>query len=272
MPLSMPTTGQLALLIVAVALFAMGGVASVLRARNRESTALKSLATGALAAGIAAAVGVIAWHATSRGQWYPLGDNFDALVWLGTLLAIFVLYIQTTRPLGALDWFVLPVVILLLLAAAVFGRVEYHDYVNSTWSWLHRVTAYGGAVAFAIAAAAGAMYVINSRRLRSKTPVGPNLGSLERLEHLTMTAVTLGFALLTVGTITGGVRMLEHGKGTPTAKLVLALAVWVVYAVVRHAPINPSVRGRKVAVLSMVGFVLMIGAIVAVQYLPDSAT
>jgi ABC-type uncharacterized transport system permease subunit len=174
--------------------------------------------------------------------------------------------------MGALDWFVLPVVILLLLAAAFFGRVEYHDYVNSTWSWLHRATAYGGAVAFAIAAAAGAMYVITSRRLRSKTPVGPNLGSLERLEHLTMTAVTLGFALLTVGTITGGVRMLADGKNTPTTKLVLALAVWLVYAVVLHAPINPSFRGRKVAVLSMVGFVLMIGAIVVVQLLPGAAT
>jgi len=268
----MPTTGQLALLIVAAALFAVGCVASVLRAGRRESTGLKTLMIGSVAAGIVAAIGVIAWHASSRGQWQPLGDNFDALVWLGTLLAIFVLYVQSTRPLGALDWFVLPVVVLLLIAAAVFGKVEYHDYVNSTWSWLHRVTAYGGAVAFAIAAAAGAAYVINSRRLRSKTPVGPNLGSLERLEHLTMTAVTLGFALLTVGTITGGVRMLEHGKGTPTTKLVLALAVWVVYAVVLHAPINPSFRGRKVAVLSMVGFVLMVGAIVAVQFLPDSAT
>jgi ABC-type uncharacterized transport system permease subunit len=267
----MPTTGQLALLIVAVALFAMGGVASALRARRRESAGLKSLATSSLVAGIVASIGVIVWHAQSRGNWYPLGDNFDALVWLGTLLAMFVLYIQSTRPLGALDWFVLPVVVLLLSAAAVFGKVEYHDYVNSTWSWLHRVTAYGGAVAFAIAAAAGAMYVLTSRRLRSKQIVGPNLGSLERLEHLTMTAVTLGFALLTVGTITGGVRMLD-GKNTPTTKLVLALAVWFVYATVLHAPINPSFRGRKVAVLSIVGFVLMIGALVAVQFLPDSAT
>src|SRR5688572_5911589 len=110
----MPTTGQLALLIVAVALFAIGGVASLLRASRRESQGLKSLAMGSLVAGIVASIGVIAWHASSRGQWYPLGDNFDALVWLGTLLAIFVLYIQSTRPLGALDWFVLPVVILLL--------------------------------------------------------------------------------------------------------------------------------------------------------------
>jgi ABC-type uncharacterized transport system permease subunit len=279
----MPTTGQLALLILAAALFAVSVIASVLRSRKaaaaleagggaRATQRTSPVQISTLTGGIVAAIGVIVWHAASRGHWLPLNDNFEALVWLGALLALFVLYIQTTRPLGALDWFVTPVAVLLLLGAAFFGRVEYHDYVNSTWSWLHRATSYAGAVAFAIAAAAGAMYVVTSRRLRSKTPVGPNLGSLERLEHLTMTAVTLGFALLTIGTITGGVRMLEGAKNTPPTKLVLALAVWVVYAIVLHAPINPSFRGRKVAVLSMVGFVLMIGTIVAVQFLPESAT
>jgi ABC-type uncharacterized transport system permease subunit len=165
----------------------------------------------------------------------------------------------------------MPIVILLLIAAAVLGRTEYHAYhqrVRDTWAWVHRVTAYGGAVAFAIAAAAGAMYVISSRRLRSKAPVGPNFASLERLEHLTMTAVTLGFALLTVGMITGGIKMLADGSHTPAMKLVLAIGVWLVYAVVLHAPINPSFRGRKVAVLSVVGFVLMLGAIVTVLLTP----
>ena len=265
----MPTTGQILLLLVAIALFVAGGIVSMLRGR-RDGPGLRAATRACIIGGIVASVGVLVWHAASRGHWIPLGDNFDALIWLGTLLALFVLYVQVTRPLGVLDWFVMPVVVLLLVAAAIFGRERYHDYVNTTWSWLHRVTAYGGAVAFAIAAASGAMYVLASRRLRSKTALGPHMGSLERLEHLTMTAVTLGFALLTIGTVTGGVRMIAEGKQTPLTKLLLALAVWVVYAIVLHAPINPSFRGRKVAVLSVVGFVLMVGAIVAVQWMPET--
>jgi ABC-type uncharacterized transport system permease subunit len=31
---------------------------------------------------------------------------------------------------------------------------------------------------------------------------------------------------------------------TPIAKIVLAVMVWLVYAVVLHAPLNPSFRGR----------------------------
>jgi ABC-type uncharacterized transport system permease subunit len=213
-------------------------------------------------------VALLIWHAASRGEWLPIGDNFDALIWLATLLALFILYVQRHRQLGALDWFVMPIVILLLIAAAVLGRTEYHAYhqrVRDTWAWVHRVTAYGGAVAFAIAAAAGAMYVISSRRLRSKAPVGPNFASLERLEHLTMTAVTLGFALLTIGLITGVVYMVNPGRPIAVSKIVFGTAAWFVYAIVLHAPISPVLRGRKTAILSVVGFVLMISAILAVS-------
>ena len=270
----MPTTGQLALLIIAVALFAIGGAMSVAQAwqQQQPSRTLKSAARACMVGGILACLGVIVWHAAQRRQWLPIGDNFDALVWLATLLALFVVYVQSTKPLGGLDWFVMPVVVVMLVAAVLVGRTEYHPYVGSAWDWVHRVTAYGGAVAFAISAAAGTMYVITSRRLRRKAPVGSYVTSLERLEHVTMVAVTLGFALLTVGAITGGVTMLAQGRHTPVAKVVLASAVWLVYAVVLHAPINPSFRGRKVAVLSVVGFLLMVGTIATVLLMPGGAS
>jgi ABC-type uncharacterized transport system permease subunit len=113
------------------------------------------------------------------------------------------------------------------------------------------------------------MYLWASRRLREKRTVGPQFGSLERLEHLTMTSVTLGFALLTVGMVTGGVELFAAGKHTPHTKIVLATIAWLVYALVLHAPINPSFRGRKVAVLSVAGLLLMLGTIVTVLVLPS---
>jgi ABC-type uncharacterized transport system permease subunit len=77
--------------------------------------------------------------------------------------------------------------------------------------------------------------------------------------------VTLGFALFTIGTVTGLVEMFSTDKRTQPAKLMLALSVWIVYAIVLHSPINPSFRGRKTAVLSVIGFLLMVGTIVAVE-------
>ncbi len=196
-------------------------------------------------------------------------DNFDSLIWLAVLLALFVAYIQRTRPIPALDWFIMPVVIALLVCAGVFGRTDYRPYaspyVGRTWTYVHHLTSYFGASAFAIAAASGAMYILAARKLRTKQSVA-YLGSLERLERLTMTAVTLGFALLTVGIITGAVEMVHQGLATSPWKVALTGCVWVIYAVVLHAPINPIFRGRRAAVLSVLGFVLMIGTLIAVQF------
>ncbi len=270
----MPTIPQLALLLVAIVLFAVGGGMSIARAWG-ERPALRLAAVACLVAGIVSSAIVLVWHGATRGGWIPIGDNFDALIWLATLLALFILYIQRHRRLGVLDWFVMPIVILLLGAAIIFGRTSergYHDVVRNAWWWVHTFSAWGGSLALAIAAASGAMYVYVSRRLRSKSPVGPQFGSLERMEQVTMLAVTLGFALLTVGMITGGVQMFAEGKHTPIAKVILAVGVWVVYAIVLHAPINPSFRGRKVAVLSVVGFVLLLGVLLTVLLVPMGAS
>jgi ABC-type uncharacterized transport system permease subunit len=264
-----PTNGQLAVLILAIASFAISGVISLSRVRHeRPGARIAAKACGWT--GVLLGLIVLLWHNKTRGSWLPLGDNFDALIWLGLLLAIFSFYVQRTKPIGGLDWFITPIVILLLTAAAVFGRTQPHEYVATTWSWVHRVSAYGGAVAFAVAGAVGAMYLIVNQRLRHKrlATVGPNMGSLERLEHVTLMAVTIGFALLTIGAITGFVQLVFQRQQTSTAKIVLTVGVWLVYALVLHSPMNPSFRGRKTAMLSVLGFVLMIGVLVVVQLMP----
>jgi ABC-type uncharacterized transport system permease subunit len=279
-----PTTGQIITLVLAILLFAAGGLVSLARVWwDRES--LRIAAKACLWSGLTVSLAVLVWHGMTRGnanaggRWLPLEDNFEAFIWLAVLLTGFVLYVQRTRPLGGLDWFVMPLVVLLLVAAVVLGKAKPQEYVDTTWSWVHRVTAYGGTAAFGIAGATGAMYLVANRRIRSKTVThGPRMGSLERLEHLTFTSVTLGFALLTFGLVAGLIWQLRIERaGGPTKlgdhwyaspKVVLAFAVWVVYAIVLHARINPAFRGRKVAILSIVGCLLMVGALVALNFMP----
>lgn len=269
-----PHSGQIALLAASGGLFAGGLLFSLSRLWWPRDT-LRLASRVCTYIGILLAVIVLAWHSAQRGMWIPLGDNFDALIWLGLLLALFVQYMQRSKPLGGLDWFLTPIVILVLAAAVVFGIARPQGYdVGSVWWWVHRVSSYGGAVAFAVAFATGVMYLIVQRRLRAKVPErGPSFGSLERLEHLTYVAVSTGFALLTIGAITGLIRLASSGYSAGgshrqlffDAKVLLSIGVWVIYALVLHAPLNPSFRGRRTAMLSVLGFVLMIGTIVAVQ-------
>jgi uncharacterized membrane protein len=149
-----PTTGQLALLVVSIALFAIGSGLSLSRIWwDREP--LRVAAKACWYAGVLVGLGVLVWHSVGRRSWVPLENNFSTLIWLGLLLALFVLYVQRTRPLAGLDWFVMPIVVLLLVGAGVFGHTKPHEYVGTTWSWTHRLGAYGGALAFAVAGAVG---------------------------------------------------------------------------------------------------------------------
>ncbi|HET6251119.1 MAG TPA: cytochrome c biogenesis protein CcsA [Tepidisphaeraceae bacterium] len=274
-----PTTGQLALLCVAIAVFVGGGAAALLRrrieGRDPQSARLESLrvwAQSALFAGSALTLAVLVWHCWARNIWLPLEDNFGAFLCLAILLALFVIYTQRVRPLRGLDLFIMPVVLLLQILAAVFGKTLPHEYREKTWSVVHVLSTFTGFLAFAIAGALGGMYLIANRRLRSKKMLpGQGFGSLERLEHLTRLSVTLGFSLLTIGLITGFILQKAGANAGGVmwyrnTKVLLTCVAWVVYALVLHAPINPSFRGRRTATLSVVGLVLMIGVLVAVQF------
>ena len=110
---------------------------------------------------------------------------------------------------------------------------------------------------------------------RSKVagPRPPTFASLERLEHLMLVSVTVGFALLTIGAVTGLVKIAAGGTRLGadwflSPKFLLSAGAWVVYAVVLHSPMNPTVRGRRAALLSVIGFALMIGTLVVVQFMP----
>src|SRR5665213_1724326 len=259
-----PTVAQLAMLLAAIAVFIAGGAVSLARLRferqptGRRTQVARVAAKALLYLGILLCIGLLVWHSRLRGSW----------------LALFVAYTQRAHPLRGLDWFVMPIVLLLLILAAVFGKTMPHEYRDSTLLLVHRVTAYGGFVAFAVAGAAGGMYLLANRRLRNKRLAsGPGFGSLERLERLTLVSVTLGFHLLTIGLITGLVRVLDsHAPNTMgpdwyrNPKVLLACIAWVVYALVLHSPINPAFRGKRTALLSVLGFAIMIGTFVAAQF------
>lgn len=264
----MPTTGQISLLLIAIGFLLVGGVISMARIRFERPWS-RLAAKVSMYIGLLVLLLVLAWHSAARRSWLPLEDNFDTLIWLSVALLVFVMYIQRRRPIPGMDWFLMPVILLLLALAAVSGSMIPHEYdVTSAWSWVHRITAYGGALAFAIAGAAGAMYLIANHRLRHKRALdGPKFGSLERLESLTLNAVTLGFPLLTIGAVTGFAQMRQDPTTSPL-KIAFSCLTWVIYALVLHALLNPSFRGRRAAALSVVGCVMMIGTIVIVGLIP----
>lgn len=277
----MPHAGQTSLLAFCTAVFAAGGLCATVRLWTGNER-LRPWIRAAEWLGLVSLGAVLAWHILQRGLsggWEPVGDNYEALLWLAFLLAGFVAYVQLRRPIAGLEPIMMPVVVGLLIAAAGLEAWLPREYdLRGVWVAVHRVTSYAGAACFAVAAVAGVLYLRLSSRLRHKRAPGPGrgvFGNLERLEGWTFTAVTLGFALLTISLVTGLSR-LEQASGAAwrwSPKIALAVAVWIIYALVLHAPILPNLgrfRGRKTAWLSIAGFILMLGTLVAVQWMLGS--
>jgi ABC-type uncharacterized transport system permease subunit len=257
-----PDIFQILLIALAAGLVVAGAVLSY--SGRRGSSAFPG-------AGLIVALIAQCLHSARRGDWLPLQDNFDALLWLAILVGAMTLYLRHRGIVPRFDWVSGPIVVILLAAAAVFGRARPHEYKDTIWDWTHRLSTYTSPVAFALAASAGMFYLILRSKLRQK-PHGPpdaGYGSLERLERLNYTAVTVGFALLTVGLITGLFMLSRSNSLGPRwflqPKVLLSFGAYAVYALVLHSPYNPALRGKRTAQLSIAGFVLLLGTLAAVQ-------
>ena len=269
----MPTLLQIALLLISAGLFAACAAAALLKDRGHSTNMVARGVWMCRGVAIALAIVSLILHSADRGSFWPLEDNFDALVWLAVMLGIVVAYIQLRHPIGGLDLFAAPIVVLMLLSAAFFGSNLPRDYhLYSAWLTVHRVCSFGGVVMFAVAAATSTAWLISNDRLRRKQlAAARRVGSLEQLERVNYLMVTLGFAMLSVGLITGFGRLTivpadERIQWLASPKITLAAVAWLVYALVLHAPINPVFRGKRVAQLSIGGFLLITGVVVAVQF------
>jgi ABC-type transport system involved in cytochrome c biogenesis permease subunit len=272
------TAGQIALILISAALFLLGALSSIARIWRPGNT-LRLTAKSLAYFGICFALAAVIWRSVARGSWLPMADNFETMATLAILLAAFTLYIQRARPIPGLDWFLLPVVTVLLVCSALFGISPSTARQSAgLWDLIHRTSSFAGMAAFGVAAGAAALYLLASARLRRKAHIGEVPGaSLERLENLTYWAVTSGFALLTIGIVTGVAKIIQAGPNTrlgphwmTSPKVLLAFSVWLVYAVALHTPITPAVRGRKSAMLSIVGFALMVATMITVMFMPSA--
>jgi ABC-type uncharacterized transport system permease subunit len=171
-------------------------------------------------------------------------------------------------------------VILLLIGALlslVHRNTESHSYVNA-WTLLHIITIFAGTICFVLGFVGGIIYLLADRQLRrkglDKSHRWIGLPPLASLEKFNQWMIYVGFPLLTIATVAGILRIAQsHATPPPdapmasqTIKIAMGSLSWAVYAVLLHVPLNPRFRGPRAAWLSILGFILFIGAFVAARW------
>jgi ABC-type transport system involved in cytochrome c biogenesis permease subunit len=214
-----------------------------------------------------------------QGHRLPVATVFESLLVLSWILTAIDLYLVVRSPReSAVGLFILPLVlVLVVLAGLTAPRADWTSWGGQVFFWgaVHGLFLMAGAVSTCVAFAAGLMYLVQSHRLKHKRPpwFGFTISSLEQSERLNRAAITVAFPLLTCGLLIGVVLVVavERTGQTPIAwtdpKVVSALAMWVVFALLLHARFRPAMRGRTVMIWTMIAFAFMIFTWVGVNLL-----
>jgi ABC-type transport system involved in cytochrome c biogenesis permease subunit len=202
----------------------------------------------------------------------PIAYQFGSLLFLAWILAVFYFYGSIHHRRLAWAIFVLPLVLGLVGLAAALGKPETDSPPSGGlaalqgerfWGLVHGGLLLLAAVGVCVAFVASVMYLVQAHRLRAKTPPGQGLRllSLERLEEMRRRAINWAFPLLTLGLLVGLVLMMQRVhelEGWTDPKVVGSAVLWAVFALLLVLRYGYHLRGRHLAVLTIVAFVLLV--------------
>lgn len=203
----------------------------------------------------------------------PLSNLHESMTffsWTITLAFLISKYKYRIEILGA---FVMPLAFITLGYAAVLPSEvrPLLPVLKSSWLGIHVTLAVLGNAAFAVTFGAGIMYLLQEHQLKRKRPGAfyYRLPSLEALDELGYRALSFGFPVLTLGIITGSI-WAQYAFGTYwrwDPKETWALITWFIYAVLLYGRLTAGWRGRRAALLNIVGFCTVMFTFVGVGLL-----
>jgi cytochrome c-type biogenesis protein CcsB len=167
----------------------------------------------------------------------------------------------------------MPVVFVLMLSSSMLPSEikPLSPVLQSYWLGIHTVFAFLGNAAFALAFGIGTMYLVQEHYVKSKRlgDLFDRLPSLQTLDEINYRLITLGFPLLTLAIITGAL-WAESAWGSYwnwDTREVWSLITWFIYAIILHARLTAGWRGRRAALLSIIGFLTILIAFFGIKLL-----
>jgi len=205
---------------------------------------------------------------TAEFQAIPVTGIYQLCGVLGLTIALAYTLIETSTRVKNTGFFVLTLSALLVTLDALFTDYRYgvQDVLRSELLALHVISALVGYSAFWLSAIYSLLYLVLYKKLREKKfdTIYRNLPNLESLESMSGKGIYVGFFAMTF-TILIGVIWLPRAFddfSLTDAQLIGALITWLVYGVGILIAKMAHFRGRKIALLSMVGLAVTCVSIV----------
>lgn len=206
----------------------------------------------------------------------PLSNMYESLVFFSWCIALLYLLWERKMKARIIGAFAMPFAFLFIayasLAPGVSDRIDpLIPALQSNWLHAHVITCFLSYASFALSCGVSIMYLLKIRKKeKGKKETGwislfPPLESLDALVYKT---IAVGFPLLTIGIITGAA-WANYAWGSYWSwdpKETWSLITWFVYAIFLHARFAREWRGKRTAVLSVIGFAAVIFTYFGVNY------
>ena len=228
-------------------------------------------------------IGVLIHTAGLGLRWYesyqmgyghiPLSNMYEALVSLSWCTVLIILVMEQKFKTEIMGVFVFPLVSIAMAYASLSPNVRDEiepliPALQSNWLTYHVLTCFLGYAAFAVSFGASIAYLIKGREadVSSENSLLPEITILDEVIYK---GVGVGFLLLGIGIITGAV-WANYAWGSYWSwdpKETWSLITWLIYATFLHARLTRGWRGKKTAILSIIGFCGVIFTFLGVNYL-----
>jgi cytochrome c-type biogenesis protein CcsB len=199
-----------------------------------------------------------------------LHETLSLVAW--TLVGAFlVLYLKLrVKVLGV---YVAPLATFVLFAASQFSSEpsQPQNLLKGFWLVIHIITIFLGDAGFALACGVGVLYLLQERSIKTKSRgfFFKRLPSLELLDNTGYVCVVTGFTMLTIGLVTGMVyaKNIWGRFWSWDPKEVWSAITWLFYAALLHERLTVGWRGRRAAIMAIVGFGVLLFTFLGVNFL-----
>lgn len=208
-----------------------------------------------------------------KGYWFPIYHMKGALSFFSAVLGGVFIGSQLRGLIPAFGYLTTPAVAFFYALSIVSPAKEtVPPVLKSILFPLHVSFAFLGYTFFFISFLTGFFYLFQERSL--KTRLLPSFFSrippLVELDSMNYRAVQVGFTFLTFAMLTGSIwSEREFGRlWNWDPKEVLTLMTWVLYALYLHLRLISGWRGRRIAILSILGFIAVLLTFLGAKLIP----
>lgn len=176
------------------------------------------------------------------------------------------------------DLRILGVFVSILLSATMLvvlilpdAPIEKNSVLKGFWLYSHIILVFAGEAALALACGTGILYLLQEKGIKAKKPgfFFKRLPSVDLLDSVGYTCLSTGFALLTIGLITGFIyaKAIWGRFWGWDPKEIFSVGTWIIYAALLHLRLYSGWRGRKSAIMTIIGFLIIIFTFLGVNIL-----